>query len=332
MPLFPDDIPYATGKRKYDLHTMWGRTLFWAENINPLLMLENKESLATKEDHLNKCAKTGKLPEGVTDAEMWNAKRAVEQCVHPTTGEVIPPFFRMSAFLPMNYFIVPFMMLPGTVSSVWRSLGIQWFNQSYNSMVNYANRSSDAQPVSEIAKAYTAAVAVACSGAMGATALINRVPPGTTTANLIRATCPFAAVCCAAIVNLAFMRKSEWTSGGKGIRVRDEDGETRGYSTAAGRDSLLKCSATRVIWNVPSMILPTLVMIPLCAMSPRIRRRAVPIECVLQCVGLTIGVPPALAVFDINQSISASALEPQFQGLKRKNGEPVKEFTYYKGL
>jgi sideroflexin-5 len=322
--------PFSMERTKYDMDSFWGRARYWAESISPVMLLENKRTLEKAQMLLDRW-KDGQAG-NASDAELWHARMAVESCIHPTTKEVLNPFFRMSMFLPMNYFVVPFMMMPSTVMSIPRTVAIQWFNQSYNSAVNYANRSSDAQPVSEIAKAYTAAVVVACGGSLTATMWLKRIPTGTVKATLIRATVPFIAVSLAAIVNLASMRKNEWLGSGEGIRVVDEDGKVRGTSTAAGFDSLKKCSATRVIWNLPCMVLPTLCMMPLMRVSSLARRYSVPTECFLQMLGITIGVPPALAAFALTQTIPATKLESRFQNLTRQDGSPVRNFTYYKGL
>lgn len=322
--------PFSTVDPKYDMNTFWGRTRYFAESINPMLLLENERTLQKHQLLLDQW-KGGKAPQA-TDKELWRARCAVEQCIHPTTGAVIFPAFRMCMFLPMNYFIVPFMMMPSTVMSVQRTLAIQWFNQSFNSAVNYANRSSESQPASEVGKAYVATVVVACGGCLGATALLKRVPTTSVKGMVIRGTVPFFAVGAAAVVNLGLMRKNEWMSQGKGITVKDEDGIVRGSSTAAGRDSLAKCSATRILWNVPSMVLPTLMMVPLMRVSPFCKRYSVATEALLQMLGLTVGVPPALAAFNLIQSVPATSLEPRFHGLKRQNGAPVVNYTYYKGL
>lgn len=101
------------------------------------------------------------------------------------------------------------MMAPSTITSVPRTVFIQWFNQSYNAAINYANRSSDRQPMNELVKAYSAAVVVAVGGSLAATLLLRRVPTTSLSGMFIRATVPFIAVSTAAIVNLSFMRKNE---------------------------------------------------------------------------------------------------------------------------
>ena len=38
------------------------------------------------------------------------------------------------------------------------------------------------------------------------------------------------------------------------------EGTQRGYSTAAGRNALAKCCLARILWNIPLMIFPPLIM------------------------------------------------------------------------
>ncbi|RNF04182.1 putative tricarboxylate carrier [Trypanosoma rangeli] len=322
--------PFSLTKPMYDMDTYKGRILYFFSSINPLLCFQTERQLLQKRLLLDRVAAGEKV--NVDDKTLWRARTAIENCVHPTTGETLFPLFRFCAFLPMNAFIVPFMMTPGTVSSVPRTIFIQWFNQSYNSAVNYANRSSDKQPLGELAKAYLAAVGISVSGGLGATALLKRVPSGTIQATAIRATVPFCAVSAAAIANLSLMRKNEWMSSGTGLKVVDEDGEVRGQSLAAGMDSLKKCSVTRVVWNIPSMLLPTLLMAPLTTRYAFARGSPLCTETALQILGLGVGVPLALGAFSPIVSIPATRLESSFQGLKRKDGSPVAMYTYYKGL
>jgi hypothetical protein len=38
------------------------------------------------------------------------------------------------------------------------------------------------------------------------------------------------------------------------------EGTQRGYSTAAGRNALAKCCLARILWNIPIMIFPPLLV------------------------------------------------------------------------
>lgn len=331
--------PFSLNTPRYDMDTFSGRLRHWAAALNPFLLLENETSLRHAELMLKEFThptSPAALQLGQqlnpTNADLWSARLAVENCVHPTSKEVIHPLFRMSMFLPMNFMILPIMMAPSTLGSFYRTAGIQWFNQSYNSAVNYANRSSDKQPTAEIAKAYAATCVVAVGGSLAASAWIKKLPVGSLKATIIRAVGPFLAVAGAATANLAFMRKNEWMRGGEGLAVKDEDGVLRGRSVVAGKDSLYKCCLARILWNMPCMVLPVACAIPLRTFVPIAQRNPYRTEVLLQMLGLITGVPPALAAFNVYQTLPASQLEPSFQHLLRKDGSPVKSLTYYKGL
>lgn len=315
-----------------------GRVRHWLAALNPMLLLETEKSLKVSQNLLqqHRTLPLKRPPAAAaatpTDADLWQAKLAVDNCIHPTSKEVINPLFRMCMFLPMNYLILPIMMAPGTLGSTFRSAGVQWFNQSYNSAVNYANRSSDKQPVSDIFKAYMATIFVGVGGSVGAAVWLKSLPKNSVKSTVIRATVPFLAVVGASAANLAFMRKNEWLPGGQGLQVVDEDGNVRGHSVKAGRESLWKCCLARVLWNIPCMVLPIVLAIPLKQYVPIARRNPYLTEVGLQIAGITIGVPPALATFDVTQTVSVRSLEEPYWNMQRKNGQKVEYLTYYKGL
>jgi hypothetical protein len=45
----------------------------------------------------------------------------------------------------MNIFIAGSMLNPAVITSVPKTIGIHWFNQSYNAGVNYANRNASSE-------------------------------------------------------------------------------------------------------------------------------------------------------------------------------------------
>jgi len=331
--------PFTLSKTRYDMETYTGRLWHFYRSIQPTLMFETAGTLAAHQKKLDDFA-AGKLDRSKPqndDSHLWYSRCAIESCVHPTTKEVIPMPCRMAAYVPGNFIIVPVMVLPSTIASTARTVGIHWANQSYNSVVNYANRSSDALPMQTLLQAYVAAVVVSCSGALGATFLLRRMTDTTSArATIVRATLPFAAVAFSGGANVAMMRREEWAT--KGVPVRnaaDLDGDVLGYSLAAGKVGILKCAAARFLWNIPPMVLPPLAMVGVrrTAWAKRASEAAIRrLEIFMVCSMLVFGVAPALAAFKPNDLIVAETLEPQFHNMKDKEGKPIRIFTYYKGL
>ena len=322
--------PFSMQRTYYDMDSFVGRTKYYFASINPMMLLENSDTLAGHKAIIA-AAKAGTLETGkYTDAQLWDSRAKVEACVHGSTGEVIPPAFRMAAFVPVNFLIVPAMMLPSTVTSVPRTIAIHWVNQSFNALVNYSNRGSDAQPVGEILKAYGAAVTVSLAGALSATFALKRLGGGGgMAATIVRSTLPMVAVAASGSANVGLMRKNEWM--GPGVRVYDEDGTERGQSTAAGVISWKECSVARVLWNVPSMTMAPLLAGPMAAL-PGLNRFPAAVEVALIYAGLVLGVPPALAYYPPIEKVSVDRLEKQFQNLTRADGTPVRTLSFAKGL
>lgn len=80
------------------------------------------------------------------------------------------------------------------------------------------------------------------------------------------------------------------------------------------------------------MVLPTLLMMVLPRYVGITRHYPGTTESLLQMIGLTIGVPPALGLFNVNQYIAPRKLETRFHEMVRLDGSPVTTLRYYKGL
>lgn len=319
--------PFSLTEPRDDMGTYAGRVQYFYRTINPLMCLETSASLRHHQSLLEQYAAQ---PAGHDDAKLWYARQAVEACIHPSSKAVIPPPCRMAAFIPVNLFINPFAMLPGTVASPARSVGIHWFNQSYNCLINYNNRSSDAQPLSTLLAGYSAAVVVSVGGALTATAIMKRVGTAPTIAStMTRALIPGLSMAFASSANVAIMRRNEWQS--DGVDVLDEDGNVRGRSKLAGWQSLQMCAAARVLWNIPCMLAPIVSTILMSRMA-FLRARPIFTDTLMCGVGLSVGVAPALAYYPQHATVPVAALEEEFRQLRRKNGELVRELSFYKGL
>lgn len=102
----------------------------------------------------------------------------------------------------------------------------------------------------------------------------------------------------------------------------------------AGQTGLAKCAAARIIWNIPVMMFPPMIMSRLerlkaVSSNPRLRiacETAVVTTCLLGAVS------PALAFFPQRDSIPVERLEPQFRGLTDSSGKAISRVWYNKGL
>lgn len=172
-----------------------------------------------------------------------------EAIIHPDTGEKVPIFFRMSAFVPANIPICAGMILgpPTTLNAVFW----QWFNQSFNAGFNYSNRNASAGDgaTQEIVQSYAAATAVACGVALGLSRWVKNAALAPSIRTLVERTVPFVAVATAGASNALLMRYRE---GIEGVQIMDADGNNHGNSVVAGRVGLAQVAATRVFLPLPS--------------------------------------------------------------------------------
>ncbi|TYZ62203.1 hypothetical protein PybrP1_009796 [[Pythium] brassicae (nom. inval.)] len=309
-----DVPPFTIDAPKYDQSTYFGRWRQFVELVSPSALLLTTEEIQRATDTLANF-RSGAITRGdVSDEELWRARRVYESAVHPQTGEVVPIYFRLSAFVPVNIPICAGMILapPTLVNTVlW-----QWINQSYNAGFNYANRNaSSEQDTSTILKSYVTASVVSCVTAVG----------------LGRATVPFIAVASAGAFNAVSMRFNEFT---EGIDVMDDDGKVRGRSVAAGRQSLTQVALTRVALPMPILLLPPYLYEGLnkAKLMPKAKYPRLATELVVLTLCLWGALPAAVALFPQNGSIAADDVEEHLRNLTDKRGERVTRFTYNKGI
>eukprot|EP00475_Leptophrys_vorax_P035639 TRINITY_DN5897_c0_g1_i1.p1 TRINITY_DN5897_c0_g1~~TRINITY_DN5897_c0_g1_i1.p1 ORF type:complete len:323 (-),score=90.04 TRINITY_DN5897_c0_g1_i1:21-989(-) len=317
--------PFDPDSSEYDLSTYGGRFMHFLDVINPLTLFASDESLSKAENILNSFDKqTGKstLP-GVTDRDLWEAKKLVSAVVHPDLKEKIWAPFRMSAFVPMNMPIV-FGMLTANPHSIPQTVLWQWINQSYNVCVNYANRNaSNEMPMQKVAEAYAGAVISSCTIAVGLGELTKRMTSLRSVAKFV----PFLAVASAGALNVILMRYNEIENG---IQVKDLQGNVVGSSKAAGKAAIAQVALTRVILPIPVLLLPPVFMRMVPLSLGKGAKMIVELGVISACLG--IGLPIAISMFPQNSTIAAKDLEPEFHNLKDKDGKPIDTFVYNKGL
>ena len=298
--------PFSLTKPRFDQSTFMGRYRSFLQSTDCRTLLIGDDALADAKALLA-AYKDGAAPEGTTDAQLWDARRIKEAICHPDNGEKIFPLFRFSAFAPANIPICVWLMWPG--ASAVNAVVAQWFNQSYNVAVNFANRNmSNPMPMDVVAKSYALACGTSCGIAVALGKLMKS--PAMGRFGLLARLVPWAAVCTAGCVNCVFVRWGELS----GIDVTDETGEVAlGRSAAAGKDAIQKCCAARVIWTTPVLMGVPLMMAPLSKLGAlkRSPRLAMAAEIAI-VVGLLFSVvPAALAVFPQRDSLAVEDVEPE---------------------
>lgn len=320
VPSFTMDSP------KYDQSTFYGRLMGMIEYIDPRGLLLGSEDIKKAQKLLEEFKKTGKIPDGASDASMWEARKIVEVSIHPVTGEELIKVGRMSAFVPMNVPLCAFMLM---ASGTQQIVFTQWLNQTYNMVNNYVNRAGATVDWGSLLQSYALAVGASCSIAVGSGKLIAAVPALQVFGPFV----PYLAVISAGSANVSFTRMEEWR--GKGVSVVSEEGTDLGLSLAAGQMGVLQTVLSRSCFlPIAPMVLPVIAMKVIGASVPVLTAGALGVvtELTLITVCISSMLPCALALLPQKMEIPVSKLEDQFQNLKDSKGQPITKVFANKGL
>lgn len=328
--------PFSLSSPRFDLSSFWGRMRLFVQVTSPLSLLHSTETILQNKALLKlveACEAKGvdisdlKASPAVNE-KLWNAREIVESAIHPTSGEVLPSPFRVSAIAPVNIPIA-WGMLTTPASNVPLTLGLHFINQSYNAGCNYFNRSGSDLSLQEMGVAYSLAVGSACSMAFGLGKLFERGPKSLARFGVA---IPIVATAAASVSNLAFTRSGEAIHG---IPVTDEEGKIRGHSKVAGMKAIAQTAIGRCcLVPAATLLLPTSVMSLLKSANlfPKNKRLALLLELGTIYAALQVALPAALAVFPQTLSMDANDLEEEFHSLKDSKGRPVKVLSANKGL
>eukprot|EP00405_Crypthecodinium_cohnii_P022889 CAMPEP_0206471500 /NCGR_PEP_ID=MMETSP0324_2-20121206/31603_1 /ASSEMBLY_ACC=CAM_ASM_000836 /TAXON_ID=2866 /ORGANISM="Crypthecodinium cohnii, Strain Seligo" /LENGTH=395 /DNA_ID=CAMNT_0053945843 /DNA_START=78 /DNA_END=1265 /DNA_ORIENTATION=- len=315
--------PFTMDKPKFDQSTFYGRLMGMYDYIDPRTLLLTSEDLKKSQALLEEFKKTGKKPEGLTDEEMWTARKNVEVSLHPVTGEELFRPGRMSAFVPMNVPLCALMLMANGTKQV---VFTQWLNQTYNSINNYVNRSGASVDWSALLQSYGLAVTSACGISLAASSIIGAIPA----LQVLGPFVPYLAVVAAGSANISFTRMEEWN--GTGVSIVDETGKELGMSQKAGQLGVAQTVLSRAVFlPIAPMVMPILFMKVL---KPLMINK--PVEMVTELCLITVCIsgmlPVALSILPQKMEIDVSKLEPEFQGLKDASGNPVTKVFANKGL
>lgn len=160
---------------------------------------------------------------------------------------------------------------------------------------------------------------------------------------------PFTAVAAAGTVNVFLMRGKEIRHG---IDVYTKEGECVGKSKVAGMSAVSQVAISRVLTNAPVLIIPPLLLSRI-QMTEFVKARPKLVTPInfgkknqiktvvfyqltnfigLIALSLMTALPAAIAVFPQIGELNTSSMEKEFQDLKNKNNEPIRQLYFNKGL
>lgn len=310
-------------KPRYDQSTFSGRAKHFFIVTNPLNLFASSDEL-DKAKILVQQYRQKTEPAGTTEDQVWRAKQLYDSAFHPDTGEKQIVIGRMSAQVPMN------MIITGCMLTFYKTTPTvifwQWFNQSFNAVVNYTNRSGDS-PISpqRLGFSYVAATTAATGTALGLNKLVAKMPP------LVGRYVPFAAVAAANCINIPCMRSRELTFG---IPVLTKDGQRVGESKTAAKQAIAQVVVSRIFMASPGMLLPPILMNSL--EKGQFLKKYPWMNGVIQTAVcgafLIFATPLCCAIFPQQSSIAVTSLEPELQQKLKSLGLNDTHLYYNKGL
>jgi len=309
--------------------TFLGRFQYFAWMSNPMNGLVGNQSLLDAKKLLEQY-KEGKEPEGTTREEVVRAMQLYKSAFHPDSGELQNVFGRMSFQVPGG------MLITGAMLQFYKTtpqvVFWQWFNQSFNALVNYTNRNANAETnFTQLGTAYFSATFSALGTAIGLKAALAK-----SSSQLIQRFVPFAAVAAANCVNIPLMRQQEIMDG---MTLTDESGETACLSKYCAKDGISKVVASRISMAAPGMFALPVIMEKMEKQHWFKSRPALhaPFQVLGVGVFLLFMVPAACSIWPQKIEILAETLrnvDPEaYNQLQKKYGNEIPKVLYYnKGL
>jgi hypothetical protein len=108
---------FSLRRPRYDQSSFSGRFRHFLDMVDPTTLFTSRTQLAAYQALLARAAESERASgraqvDGVSDAELWRARKCVESMVHPDTGNVVPMPFRMAGYVPFGTPIVVGLMQP----------------------------------------------------------------------------------------------------------------------------------------------------------------------------------------------------------------------------
>ncbi|XP_064550565.1 sideroflexin-1-3 [Drosophila montana] len=309
---------------KYDQSTYLGRVKHFILVTNPLNVFASNAELERARQIVIKYRAGKEVPEAKSLEDIWKAKYLYDSAFHPETGEKQLIVGRMSAQMPMNMLITGCMMTfykttPAVV--FW-----QWFNQTFNAIVNYTNRSGTS-PISQ--SQLLTSYCLATSGALGTALTLNRAVRNMNP--LIGRLVPLVAVAAANCINIPCMRMQELRNG---VSLLDEKNNEVGISKKAAFVGISAVVVSRIAMAMPGMTLTPLLMDKLekRGFLKRYPRANAPIQTLFCGFVLLFATPLGCAFFSQRAAIKVDSLEEEVRDSIKKKRPELETVWYNKGL
>ncbi|XP_052772545.1 sideroflexin-1-like [Mya arenaria] len=308
---------------RYDQSTFSGRAKHFVITTNPFNIFATSKQLDEAKSIVERY-RAGEELQGMSEDAIWAAKNLYDSAFHPDTKEKMFILGRMSAQVPCN------MSITGCMLTFFRTtkevVFWQWFNQTFNAIVNYTNRSGETPlPNSQLALSYTLATGGAVGTALTINKLVKRFPP------IVARFVPFTAVAAANCINIPCMRSRELIDG---IPVFDANGNRIGDSKRAAESAIAQVMFSRILMATPGMVIPPVIMQHLETkkfMKARPWLNA-PLQVSLVGFVLIFATPLCCALFPQKSSLSVSKLEHDLQEKVKTLPHSVDRVYFNKGL
>lgn len=321
MATLPTDIDIS--QPKYDQSTYINRAKHFFLLTNPLNLLASNAELERARRIVHNY-REGKPVECKTVEELWRAKYLYDSAFHPDTGEKSLIVGRMSAQMPMN------MVITGCMLSFYKSTPAvvfwQWFNQTFNAVVNYTNRSGKS-PISkeQLVTSYILATGGALTTALTLNRLTKKMNP------LVGRLVPLVAVSAANCINVPMMRLQELRNG---VTLTDEQNNELAVSKKAAAVGITAVVASRIAMATPGMVLTPMLVEKLekNGFLKRFPKASAPIQTLFCGFVLIFATPLGCAFFRQRVSIPVKSLEPEVQEEIKQKNDKLTEVWFNKGL
>ncbi|SPP74373.1 sideroflexin-1-3 [Drosophila guanche] len=309
---------------KYDQSTYVGRAKHFFLVTNPLNVLASNKKLEEARQIVLKYRAGKEVPECETIEDVWKAKYLYDSAFHPETGEKQIIIGRMSAQMPMNTLITGGMM--AFYQSTRAVVFWQWFNQTFNAIVNYTNRSG-ASPVSksQLLTSYCLATSGALATALSLNRAVKMMNP------LVGRLVPLVAVAAGNCINIPCMRMQEIRNG---IVLLDEKNTEMGVSRKAACLGISAVILSRISMAIPGMTMTPVLMNVLekRGFLAKYPNWNAPIQTLFCGFVLIFATPMGCAFFKQRAAIKVASLETKVRENIQKKRPDLDTVWYNKGL